>query len=267
MYFPADENTRILQDLYIASNNNNTGEKDLLESAEDPSSYSQTHKLYHPVIRDYLKRFGYYDIFLVDHETGNIVYSVYKEVDYGTSLLTGPYNQTNFASAFRAAKDADKNDFVKLVDYAPYHPSYNAPASFIASPIFDGDKKIGVLLFQMPVDKINNIMTNNQAWSKVGLGTSGETYIVGDDYTLRNQSRFLIEDQENYFKKIEQIGLPKKTIEKIKVFNSTIGLQEVKTEGTIAAQGGMIGLEIFNDYRGVPVLSSYKPLKIRLCHR
>ena len=110
-------------------------------------------------------------------------------------------------------------------------------------------------------------MTNNQAWSKVGLGTSGETYIVGDDYTLRNQSRFLIEDQENYFKKIEQIGLPKKTIEKIKVFNSTIGLQEVKTEGTIAAQGGMIGLEIFNDYRGVPVLSSYKPLKIRLCHR
>ena len=65
---------------------------------------------------------------------------------------------------------------------------------------------IGVLAFQFPVDRINNIMTNNQEWAKMGLGKSGESYIVGEDRTLRNQSRFLIEDEENYFKLIEQIG-------------------------------------------------------------
>jgi len=261
-YWPESRNTRLLQNLYIASNQNPTGEKHFLDLAEDASSYSQTHKLYHPVIRNYLQRFGYYDIFLVDHETGHIVYSVFKEVDYATSLLTGPYKQTNFASAFRLAKDAEHRDFVKLVDYAPYYPSYNAPASFIASPIFDGTKKIGVLVFQMPVDKINNIMTNNHSWSNIGLGESGETYVVGGDYTLRNQSRFLIEDKDNYFNKIQQIGIAQSTIDKIKNFSSTIGLQEVKTKGTIAAQEGRTGTEIFPDYRGVPVLSSYKPLAI-----
>ncbi len=160
-YWPESRNTRLLQSLYITETLNTTGENHLLDQAEDVSFYSQTHKLYHPVIRNYLQRFGYYDIFLVEHQTGHIVYSVFKEVDYATSLLTGPYKHTNFASIFRSAKEADNKDFVKLVDYVPYSPSYNAPASFIASPIFDGTKKIGVLVFQMPVDKINNIMTNH----------------------------------------------------------------------------------------------------------
>jgi serine phosphatase RsbU (regulator of sigma subunit) len=155
---------------------------------------------------------------------------------------------------------------VKLVDFLPYHPSYNAPASFIATPIFDGDKKVGVLIFQMPIDKINDIMTNKREWSQVGLGSTGETYIVGDDFTLRNQSRFLIEDSANYFKMIKEIGLPDATVERIRNFNSSIGLQPVKTEGTEAALKGQTGAKIFPDYRGVPVLSAYKPLKIEGMH-
>ncbi|GAH68518.1 unnamed protein product, partial [marine sediment metagenome] len=110
--------------------------------------------------------------------------------------------------------------------------------------------------------RINSIMTSDQNWSAVGLGESGETYIVGDDFTLRNQSRFLIEDSENYFKLIDEIGTPLSTIARIRNINSTIGLQEVETEGTVAAQRSLTGTGIFPDYRGVPVLSSYKPLNI-----
>ena len=44
--------------------------------------------------------------------------------------------------------------------------------------------------------------------------------------------------------------------------NSTIGLQEVDTEGTRAALDGETGTDIFPDYRGVDVLSAYKPLDI-----
>jgi serine phosphatase RsbU (regulator of sigma subunit) len=266
-YIPKNLNEKILQDLYIANNENEVGTKHYLHHAPDSSSYSKAHKIYHPLIRSYLEKFKYYDIFLVDHETANIVYSVYKEVDFGTSLLDGPYANTNIAEAFRLAKDADHKDFVKVVDFESYHPSYNAPASFIASPIFDdAGKKLGVLIFQMPIDQINEIMTNRHEWANVGLGQSGETYIVADDFTLRNQSRFFIEDEENYFKMIEEIGTPESTITKIKNFESTIGLQEVKTEGTIAALEGKTDARIFNDYRGVPVLSSYKPLQIRDMH-
>jgi len=261
-YWPNNNTQRILQNLYISSNPQPTGSKHLLDFAEDISRYSKAHKIYHPLIRNYLEKFRYYDIFLVDNN-GNIVYTVFKEVDYGTSLLTGPYKNTHFAAAFKAAQaSADKN-FVKLVDFEAYHPSYNNQASFIASPIFDGKEKIGVLIFQMPEEQINNIMTNNQQWSKVGLGMSGETYIVGDDYTLRNQSRFLIEARDNYFEMLAEIGVSENIITQINNLNTSIGLQKVNTLGTQAAFRGETGMQIIPDYRGISVLSSYKPLNIK----
>jgi methyl-accepting chemotaxis protein len=260
-FWPEDARTQLLQDLYIASNPFEVGSKHLLDNPGDGSSYSETHELYHPIIRNFLETFGYYDIFLANTD-GDIVYTVFKEVDYGTSLLDGPYSDTNFAEAFKSALDAGKGEFVYLVDFDPYAPSYNAPAAFIASPIYEGDEKTGVLLFQMPVDRINDIMTSRQAWAQVGLGDSGETYLVGDDLTLRNQSRFLIEDSENYFDLLEGIGTPQNISDQIRNLNSTIGLQEIMTEGTLAAQAGETGAAIFPDYRGIPVLSSYKPLEI-----
>lgn len=265
-HWPKDQTAVLLQDIFISNNNNPVGKKHYLNQTNNQCSYGEAHAIYHPLIRSYLEKFEYYDIFLVDHITGRIIYSVYKEVDFGTSLIDGPYANSNLARAFNAANESTDRDFVKLVDFEPYHPSYNAPSSFIASPIFEGEEKLGVLIFQMPIQKINEIMTNRHEWADVGLGESGETYIVADDFTLRNQSRFFIEDKENYFKMIKEIGVPETTIAQIQNFESTVGLQPVKTFGTEAALKGETNTEIFNDYRGVPVLSSYKPLQIQDMH-
>jgi len=251
-----------LQNLYIVKNPNPTGEKLRMLFSNDASTYSKAHAKYHKVLSDFVERFGYYDLFLIDSETGNIIYTVYKEVDFTSSLTEGSLKHTNLAAAFEAVRNAKSDTVCKLVDYAPYHPSYNAHASFIATAIFENGKQIGVLAFQMPVDRINDIMTNSGRWEKVGLGKSGETYLVGEDMTLRNQSRFLIEDSVNYFKMLRDIGVGNSTISKIKSFNSSIGLQEVKTEGTLAALKNETATKIFPDYRGVAVLSSYKPLHI-----
>lgn len=261
-HFPTSNASVLLQDLYIANNSNSVGKKHYLQTAGDGSSYSATHAKYHPILRSYLEKFEFYDIFLVDDETGHIIYSVYKEVDFGTSLLDGPYANSNIAEVYNGARKGREKDYVQLVDFKPYHPSYNAPASFIASPIYDGYDCLGVLIFQMPIQKINNIMTNRHEWAEVGLGESGETYIVADDYTLRNQSRFFIEDRANYFRMIQEIGTPETTVAQIKNFESTVGLQTVKTIGTEAALQGETATKIFDDYRGVSVLSSYKPLEI-----
>jgi serine phosphatase RsbU (regulator of sigma subunit) len=256
----------ILTDLYYVSNPNKIGEKENLIRSNDKSSYSTTHAKYHQILKNFAEKFGFYDIFLIDTETGNIVYSVYKEVDFATSLIDGPFKNTNLALAFAAVAKNNKKDFVQQVDFAPYHPSYNAHSSFIACPVYEGDKKIGVLAFQMPIDKINDIMTNKQNWKNVGLGNTGETYIVGEDFTLRNQSRFLLEDSTNYFKMLSDINVDKSVIDKIKNYKSSIGLQTVKTLGTKEALSGMAETKIFPDYRGVSVLSAYKPLKIGDMH-
>src|SRR3972149_9116528 len=99
-----------VRDLYIFKNPHPAGEKLKLVNAGDDSEYSYIHKMYHPLFKDFLERYGLYDILLIDQETGNIVYSVYKQDDFGTNLLNGKYTKVNIADAFRKVKASDDQD-------------------------------------------------------------------------------------------------------------------------------------------------------------
>ena len=174
-----------LQKLYIADNPFPTGEKEKLDAAKDKSSYTATHKKYHIWFRKMLQERSYYDIFLFDKE-GNLIYTVFKELDYATNLMNGKYRDTDLGNAFRAAKEKPKADFQAFFDFKPYSPSHGAPASFISSPILNSDGSfLGVLAFQMPIDRLNSIMQDT-----VGMGRTGESFLVGTDFLMRNDSRF-----------------------------------------------------------------------------
>jgi methyl-accepting chemotaxis protein len=87
-----------------------------------------------PATHKFLSEFGFYDIFIVDPDNGKIVYSVFKELDFATSLKTGPYANTGIGDAFKQALGASNVDQTFITDFADYLPSYNDPASFISSP-------------------------------------------------------------------------------------------------------------------------------------
>ena len=228
---PTTAATTIAQYRYIAANTNPLGNKHKLDTAGSVASYDVLHENYHPFLRTYLEKFGYYDIFIADPNTGQIVYSVYKELDYGTSLVDGPYADTGIGRAFQKARGMTNADDFALVDYQVYRPSYDAPAAFVATPIVAAAGVAGVLIFQMPVDRINNVMQ-----ARTGLGESGETYLVGDDFLMRSQSRFSKEP--------------------------TLLRREVRTQGTAAMNSGETGTAIYDDYRGVSVLGAYTPLAL-----
>ena len=152
-------------------------------------------------------------------------------------------------------------DDTVLIDFAPYMPSYNAAASFIASPIMRDGERLGVLIFQMPIDGINNIMTNDNAWKDSGFGESGETYLVGGDDLLRSQSRFLIENKEGYLAAMKNQA-DDLTLAKINASDTAIGLQKVDNASTKAANTGKPGIAYINDYRGEAVISAYTPIKV-----
>ena len=257
-----DQDSVALQYHYIKKNKHPLGSKDLLDHAGDDSTYSKLHAKYHPGIRNYLKTFGYYDIFLVDVNSGDIIYSVFKELDFSTSLLNGPYAKTNFGEVFRAARDATNPDFVKIVDLEPYLPSYDFPAGFVASPIFDGKKKIGVLILQIPVEQIDAIMTNHGKWREIGMGETTETYLVGGDSKMRSNSRFLVETPNAYFEFVKRLGMSQATINNIKAKQTTVLNQEIRTEGTKLAFEGNTDVSVFPDYRGVRVVSAFAPVEL-----
>lgn len=248
--------SRSLQTEYIAQNRNPLGEKNQLISVANNTEYDELHKALHPYLNEFLQRFGYYDIFLIEPEKGHIIYSVFKEIDYATSLITGPFANSGLAEAYRKGLTAG-NGNAKFIDFKPYLPSYGAPASFMSTPIYTDNVLIGVLVFQMPVDEINAIMTNNNQWKDVGFGESGESYLIGQDGTLRSQSRFLIEDKAGYIQALSNAGLPSTLVTEIDVRGSAIGLQPVTTESANAALSGQTGVEHIKGTRQVEVLSAY----------
>lgn len=256
------DNSKALQYNYISENRFPLGEKDSLISQKDNSKWSKLHEKFHPSFKNYLYEFGYYDIFLVDAESGNIVYSVFKELDFATSLKSGPFSNTGISQAFDMAVNSTSRDFVGITDIDRYFPSYDAPAAFISSPIYSGDTLAGVLIFQIPVDKINSIMTNDHNWKETGFGSTGETYLVGKDKRMRSVSRFFVEDKEGYFATMND-KLSKDELAFVKEKETTALAQQVDTEGVNAVISRGAGFQIFEDYRGVNVLSAYKPLNIR----
>ncbi len=260
-YIPTNNKTIVAQYHYLSNNSNPVGGKNALNKADDGSKYSAWHEKVHPILNDYLEKFGYYDIFILNNK-GDIVYSVFKEVDYATNLKNGPFSNTNFAEVYRRALNSNSKSDYFVEDFKFYAPSYGAPASFAASPIFDGNNKIGVLVFQMPIDNINSIMTGDNNWKNDGLGNSGETYLVGSDYKMRSASRFLIEDKEGYLSALSSIGIGNETINKISQLETSILTAPVETEASKKAVAGNDGEEIVLDYRGIPVLSAYSHLSI-----
>lgn len=261
-YFPRETVERYLQYQYIASNTNEIDEREFLDTANDQSKYSQIHNRIQPIYRNFTDKFNYYDLFLIDAETGDILYTVEKETDFATNIFNGPYASSNLAEVVKKATKGRNRDFVTISDFEPYAPSYSTPAAFVASPIFDNSKLIGVLVFQLSIDEINRIMTSDQNWSQSGLGKTGETYLVGPEYGMRSTSRFLIEQPKQYFQAIEAQGLPKSEIAQIKRLNTSILHQEVRNTPIEKALDNQVGFTIAKDYRGIETLSAYRPLEL-----
>ncbi|MEA2099833.1 MAG: methyl-accepting chemotaxis protein [Campylobacterota bacterium] len=246
-YLPKDINGLIAQYVFIVDSSSKLGEKNnMTYNSKYDSTYMSAHKKYHKSFNSFLEAYSLYDIFMVDMK-GNMIYTDFKEKDFATNLKTGVYSNTGIARAYKKALNIGEGKLA-FDDFAPYEPSYNSPASFIATPIFiDGIKK-GVLIFQMPVDIINKIMRFDGKFKEAGLGESGEAYLVGEDYMMRSNSRFQPEIKD---KLVQSLG-------------TTIGVWKVKTASTEAVMSSdkKIGKHIIDDYRGVKVLSVYHPIDV-----
>jgi methyl-accepting chemotaxis protein len=257
-----NENAVALQYYYIALNDNPPGYKDEMVAAEDESDYTKAHARYHPYLRDLVVKFGFHDIYLVDAASGDVLYSTSKKIDLGTSLIDGPFADTALARAFNSANQATEPGLIALEDFAPYLPLYHSYAGFLAAPVFDGDQKLGVLVFQLPVDRINDIMTNEGSWEFAGLGETGETYLVGADFKVRNDRRGLLQNKKQYLLMLKKTGAKPAVLEAIDKKQTSIGLQEVHNESAKAAIRGVYGVDLIKDASGQQVLSAYGPLEI-----
>jgi methyl-accepting chemotaxis protein len=259
---PLSSTSIALQYAYNAANSFPLGQKLKLDGTNDGSTYDVSHQKYHPEFRRFVETYGFYDLFLVDPASGNIVYTVFKENDFSTNLNSGPYAKTQIGEVFRKVRE-NPNAGTQFSDAQAYSPSYNTNAQFVATPIKDAQGNLeSVLVLQVPIERIDTIMTSGKRWTEFGLGKSGETYLVGADKKLRSNSRFYIEDQKNYLVEISKEGMSPESQQVLVAQGTAAGQQKVDTSGSSAAIAGKSALATYPDYRGIPVLGAYSPVKI-----
>jgi len=253
---------RYLQYYYVAKNPFPIGEMGGMVHADDGSDYSRVHETFHPVLRRLIQALGFGGIYLIDIETGAIVYTEGKRPDFATRLSDGHYARTHLGDLYRRVQRVPDRNAVEVEDFQHYLPVFDAPRSFVGVPVFDGGRPIAVLVLRLSPDGLNRVMTSGKQWERDGLGKTGEVYLVGPDFRMRSDSRFLIESPEQYGEQLTKSGTPPAEVAAILREKSSILYQKVRSEAAQSALQGNEGTAVLPDYRGIDVLDSWAPLKI-----
>jgi len=262
-YLPFRSAAIQLQALYIATSPFPPERRREMESAGDNSEYSRIHAKYHRSFRRIIEKFGYYDLYLIDTDAGSIVYDVAKDRDLGTSLVEGPYRDSNLAKVVKQCLTTKNPDDVFLSDFEPYEASRGEPTQYIATPIFEGEERLGVFALQLSTGAIENVMTGNRGWYKDGLGHTGESAIIGSDHRLRTNARDFLENPNAFLARLKAHGIPDDKLNLIRTYKTTILQVEVPFPSVNAALEGKEGTTVEKPLFGTAMnLVSYMPLHV-----
>jgi signal transduction histidine kinase len=221
----------------------------------------QNNERYRSYFQNISNRFNIEDILLVNSKSNDVVFTLNKLKDSRINLNSIDENPM-LKAAYTNSLTSSENPSAGITDFSYYKYANLKPSAFLSAPIYNDSERIGVLIFRISIDYINQIMTNDENWEVSGLGKTVETYIVGADYKMRTNSRFFIQDTSTYLQQLRQVGVSSSILFDIEKNNSSILVQEVKTEASVEALKGISDTKIIKDYRGVQVLSSYMPLKV-----
>lgn len=253
------ENAMIHQYDYIIDNPYPISLKDNYSDLKSRKQYNLIHSRYHPYFLNFKKKLGYHDIMIVDMNTGDVVYSTSKESDFAVNIHSDYYKNTPLADIVEKVKNCRKRDHVEMTDFEHYGPSFNLPLSFVGVPILNRGKRDKVFIVKLTTDRINQTMTGNYGWEKEGMGKTGETYLVGEDGRMRNDSRFFLENPDDF---IKQFNDNTRVLNEISSNGTTVLRQAIDTVAVKKAREGLAGTEEIVGYRGESVLSSFASVNL-----
>lgn len=133
------------------------------------------------------------------------------------------YNQNTYSTLLKLP-DSIKNSN-GIHDFTAYHVDKKTTIGFVSN------SKKGTKIKVLDYNKLKKIL-----FERTGMGNSGESYLVGEDFRMRSQSRFYP--------------------------NKTPYTLIVKSEGVLNAFKGKNGRGVFKDYRGIDVYSVYSLIEV-----
>ena len=178
--------TLLLQKFYVADNPQPLGKQQLLEDRSDGSVYGQQHKKYHSSFKEIVDRYGFQDLMLVDANSLDVLYNVNKGPVFASNLQNGAFADTELAKLAKTLKQKPKAG-LQISAISAFNGSFQQQVLFFGVPVFhpnSSETPVGFLIAQYPVSRFTDLMTGNQKWQDLGLGQTGDLYLVDQEQTL-----------------------------------------------------------------------------------
>ncbi|MCP4746632.1 MAG: hypothetical protein GY874_10915 [Desulfobacteraceae bacterium] len=169
----------VLQKLFVPGS-----EDQPTDIAANRDFYDFSHEDRHPFQKAFIDKFGYEDLLLVS-ETGDVVYSVKKEANFGVNLLESPNAGTALARAFQNAmlQSADKSKSKAAAGESLYFSDFEKAGqhirAYISIPLFSFGVFEGAVIYCISIDQLNRILNE-----RTGLGDTGVKLIWSDRIIL-----------------------------------------------------------------------------------
>lgn len=227
--------------------------RDVLKVPSIPTfaPYLKKHETLHPFLLQTMDRLKISDIILID-ANGVVAYTAQKNLDLGVQLLSGPFVNSRLAQTYRWSMEASQNT-TSFFDFFPMTHFWNVSAAFIATPLFEKSNFIGTLVFQIPLERVDAILSNNHDWESLGLLKTGEIVAYGPEGLLRNNSRLFIENPEQFLAHYQKVANNAETIRRNRTTALSVGLPSQRLAQYLENRDF---IETANDYFGTKTLRS-----------
>ena len=182
----------LIQRHYLQKNSQPIAQLALMDDAADATIYGQQHRRYQSSFRDLVQRFGFTDLLMVDSQSLAVIYSVAKTPVLGSSLKDGPFANSPLAALATQLQNAQPNQLL-LSDFHHNQWRFGEHLVYLGVPVFHDvqspTKAIGFLIAEIPAARLTNIISANQQWHTLGLGDTGDIYLVDAQHSLITEMR------------------------------------------------------------------------------
>ncbi|MDD3876698.1 MAG: histidine kinase [Bacteroidales bacterium] len=190
-----------------------------------------------PASKGLLKTSAHYSNIFVTNFKKCILLTEGEDNPYVISYIETNDSTFDINSLLKTKNELVNQSDIIIKDFYTQNKGNYVKKILVGAPIFKNNILSGLIAFYLDYEVLNNIMLELD--NRSGLGESGESYLVGNDFIMRSSSRF-------------HNGLSQNTI--------------VNTVAVSNALRGNEGTGLITDYRGVEVLCSYGPLNIDGLH-
>lgn len=230
-----------------------------IDDAGDQSRYSITHREFHEEVRGFTEFYGIADAYFLSVD-GDIVYSVNKQIDFGINVEHPVLAGTGMERAFRQAVTASATSDPVFVDFSTYLPGLGEQSAFLAMPMFEAgtDTQLGVFVARIQAQQIEATLSNFGDRASLGLGETGDTYLLNAERTLLSSKR---EFDESPNAALARLGVSADRQQAILARGSPSGRVQLDSEGVRRALQGNRGVANYVNALGNEVIGVYGPLR------